>query len=80
MAQILSYILVLFHHYSSINPSNWMTSSQVFLVTFIFLEGLGLGLSLKLTYISSRRFVARVSFVISMVPTGFVLFGGPVTL
>ncbi len=44
MAQVLGFIPVFFYHFGNIDPGSWMTSLMVFLVTFMFLRGLGLGL------------------------------------
>ncbi len=68
-------MLIFLCHFGGIDPDGWITSSTAFLMAFIFLEDLGLGLSLRLTCINKRKIVAGLSLVfISIVPTGFVLF------
>lgn len=73
LTQIFGFIYVFLCHFGSIDPSSWMSSSLAFLVVFVFLGGLGLGLSLKMTCITREQIVARLNLVISVVLTGFIL-------
>ena len=52
-----------------------------FIIVFIFLKGLSLGLSLKLIYNDKRKIETGLSFIsILMILTRFVFFGGSVAL
>lgn len=53
-----------------------MISLTISLVAFVFLRDLGLGLSLRLTYISKREIVAGFSLIILMIPIRCVFLGG----
>ncbi len=57
-----------------------MTSLTASLVAFVIYGGLSLGLGLSLTYISRREIVTRLSLVILIISTRFVLLGEPVAL
>lgn len=80
MAQVLGFIFVFLLHFSDVGCNGWMISLPASLVPFVFLRHLYLGLRLRLTYISRRGSMARLSLVISMVSTKLVLLGGSVTL
>lgn len=70
IAQVLVLILIFFCHLSGINSSNWVSFLTVFLVAFVFFEGLGL----RLTCINKWKIVSRISFVsILILLIGFVL-------
>lgn len=73
MAQLLGFILVFLCHFGGIDRSDWIISSTISLVTFVFLGDVDQGLSLRLTCISRKRILARLSLVISMIPTEFIL-------
>lgn len=69
IAQVFGLILVLLCHFGGIDSNGWMISLTAFLVAFVFLEGLGLSLSLKLTSISRKKIMTRLSPIIPIVLT-----------
>lgn len=77
MAQVLSFILVLFCHFGIVDLSGWITSLIAFLMAFVFLRSLDLGLSLRLTCINKRGIVAKFSLIISMVLNSFIFLSRP---
>lgn len=77
MAQVFSFIL---YHFKGIDPSCWISSSTAFLIMFVFLRDLSLGLSLRLTCISKKGIIARLSLIIPIVLTKYILPGGSVAL
>lgn len=80
IAQVLCYIFILLYHFNGVNLSAGIISSTTFLVAFVSFGSLSLGLTLRLTCINRKGTVARLSFIIPIVPTRFVLLGGPVAL
>lgn len=56
----LIFVIVFFCNLSGVDRSSWIASLAVFLMTFVFLEGLSQ--SLRLTYISKRKIIG-LSFV-----------------
>ncbi len=81
VAQILGIILVFFSHFGDVDPNSWMTSLKTSLIVFVFFKSLGLdlGLSLKLTCISKRRIITKLSLIsismIALILNKFALFG-----
>ncbi len=67
ITQVLEIILVFFCNLSIIISHGWVTFSIVFLMVFVFLEDL----DLRLTYISRRRILNKLTLV-SMILVGFV--------
>lgn len=80
MAHVLGFILILLYHFGGVDPRGGMTSSTAFWIAYIFLRGLGLGLSLRLICISRSEIMAKLSLVISMISTRFVFLSGSVAL
>lgn len=69
MAHVLAFILIFLYNLSDIDSSDWITSLVIFFMEFVFLESLGL----KLTLISSRKILVWFILIsILMLFIGFI--------